>query len=171
MNYYNNFILNLFCSISYYINRSQSDCMIIIVALQVFSIEKCTFIELPVFSGISAGFPSPANDYLEDSIDLNKELIKNPCATFFGRVKGLSMKDAGIDDDDILIVDKSITPRNGMVAVCFIDGEFTLKQILSGNKNSLTLLPANTQFQPIVVTAENDFIIWGIVTYVIKKMP
>ena len=144
--------------------------MIIIVALQVYSIQKRSFIEIPIFPGISAGFPSPANDYLEDPIDLNKELIKNPGSTFFGRVKGLSMKDAGIDDEDILIVDKSITPRNGMVAVCFIDGEFTLKQILTGNKNSLTLAPANKQFKPIVVTPDNDFIIWGIVTYVIKKM-
>jgi DNA polymerase V len=144
--------------------------MIIIVALQIFRIEKRSFIELPIFPGISAGFPSPAGDYLEDPIDLNKALIKNPGSTFFGRVKGLSMKDAGIDDEDILIVDKSISPRNGLVAVCFIDGEFTLKQILTDNKKSLTLVPANKHFKPIAITPDNDFIIWGIVTYVIKKM-
>lgn len=123
----------------------------------------------PFFHGISAGFPSPANDYLEACIDLNKELIKNPSSTFFGRVKGLSMKDAGIDDNDILIIDKSIIPKSGMTAVCFVDGEFTLKKIILG-KNCITLLPANTNFKPIVVTEQNDFLIWGIVTYVIKKM-
>ena len=125
--------------------------------------------ELPFFPGISAGFPSPANDYLDACIDLNKELIKNPCSTFFGRVKGLSMKDAGIDDEDILIIDKSIIPKSGMTAVCFVDGEFTLKKISLGN-NCITLLPANTNYKPIVVTEQNDFLIWGIVTYVIKKV-
>jgi DNA polymerase V len=124
---------------------------------------------IPLFSGISAGFPSPANDYIESTIDLNKELIRNPSATFFGRVKGLSMKDAGIDDDDILIVDKSVRPANGMIAVCFIDGEFTLKQILLGD-GCITLMPANKDYKPVTVTSGNDFLIWGIVTYVIKKM-
>ena len=118
---------------------------------------------------ISAGFPSPANDYLDETIDLNKELITHPSSTFFGRVKGLSLKDAGIDDDDILIIDKSVIPRNGNTAVCFIDGEFTLKKIIIGN-NSLTLLPANINYKPIVVNEENNFLIWGIVTYVIKKL-
>ncbi len=121
-----------------------------------------------LFPGISAGFPSPANDYLENAIDLNKELIRNPDSTFFGRVKGMSMKDAGIEDGDVLIVDKSVNARDGMIAVCYIDGEFTLKRIRLG-KNSVTLLPANNQYAPIVVTEENDFLIWGIVTYVIKK--
>ena len=124
---------------------------------------------LPLFTGISAGFPSPASDYLEEAIDLNKELIKNPCSTFFGRVKGLSMADAGIGDQDILVIDKSIAPRTGMIAVCYVDGEFTLKRIcLSSNK--ITLTPANIQFKPILITEENDFLVWGIVTFVIKKM-
>jgi DNA polymerase V len=127
------------------------------------------FLYLPLYSGIAAGFPSPANDYLESTIDLNKELIRNPSSTFFGRVSGLSMKDAGIDDSDILIVDKSIAPRDNLIAVCFIDGEFTLKKIKLGRK-AITLLPANENYSPIVVTEENDFLIWGIVTYVIKNM-
>jgi len=130
----------------------------------------CITTALPFFYGIAAGFPSPANDYLEDVIDLNKALIKNPSSTFFGRVKGLSMKDTGIDDEDILVVDKSIIPRNGMIAVCYIDGEFTLKQIEYAH-SKLRLLPANQSFKPIVITEENNFLIWGIVTYVIKKMP
>ena len=125
---------------------------------------------LPLFTGISAGFPSPANDYLEEAIDLNKELIKNPSSTFFGRVKGLSMTDAGIDDKDILVIDKSISPKNGMIAVCYVDGEFTLKRICFST-NSMTLLPANNQFKPIPITEANDFLVWGIVTFVIKKMP
>src|SRR4051812_21162869 len=100
---------------------------------------------LPLFYGITAGFPSPANDYIESTIDLNSELIKNPDATFYGRVKGMSMRDAGIEEGDVLIVDKSISPSDGMIAVCFIDGEFTLKKIRIGKK-MITLLPANDEF-------------------------
>lgn len=140
---------------------------IVMVRFQQFA--PTSLLHFQTFSGISAGFPSPANDYLEGSIDLNTELISNPEATFFGRVKGLSMKDAGITDGDVLIVDKSVEPRDGMIAVCFLDGEFTLKRIRIAH-NSVTLYPANEQYQPIVVTAENEFLVWGIVTYVIKKM-
>lgn len=140
-----------------------------IVMIEVRRMENNMRIELPFVQGISAGFPSPANDYLEAAIDLNKELIKNPSSTFFGRVKGLSMKDAGIDDEDILIIDKSVSPKNGMTAVCFVDGEFTLKKISLGDR-CITLLPANNKYKPIVVNEQNDFLIWGIVTYVIKKL-
>lgn len=122
-----------------------------------------------VDAGISAGFPSPALDYTEAVIDLNTELIKNPSSTFFGRVKGLSMKDAGINNEDILIVDKSLEPRSGSIAVCFIDGEFTLKTVIIRNKEVI-LMPANEEFKPIRVTEANDFLIWGVVTYVIKRM-
>ncbi len=120
-------------------------------------------------SPISAGFPSPADDYLDSGIDLNRELIQNPDATFFGRVRGFSMIDAGISDGDVLVVDKSLEPREGAVAVCFIDGEFTVKRIRLG-KGCLYLMPENEGFQPLKVTADNDFMVWGIVTYVIKKM-
>ena len=140
-----------------------------ITTINIQRIENTTNNELLFFPGISAGFPSPANDYLDAAIDLNKELIKNPSSTFFGRVKGLSMKDAGIDDEDILIIDKSVIPKSGMTAVCFLDGEFTLKRICIGNQ-CITLMPANHNYTPIVVTQQNDFLIWGIVTYVIKKM-
>ena len=127
-------------------------------------------LQLPfVDAGISAGFPSPALDYTEAVIDLNTELIRNPSSTFFGRVKGLSMKDAGINNEDILIVDKSLEPRSGSIAVCFIDGEFTLKSVII-RKNEVILMPANEEFKPIKVTPENDFLIWGVVTYVIKRM-
>jgi DNA polymerase V len=120
-------------------------------------------------TGISAGFPSPAEEYMEAGIDLNLELIRNPDATFFGRVKGYSMKDAGISDGDVLVIDKSLEPRNGSIAVCFLDGEFTVKRILKEN-DAVFLLPANNEFKPIHITEENDFLVWGIVTYVIKKM-
>ena len=120
-------------------------------------------------SGISAGFPSPADDFLDLSIDLNKELIKNPSSTFFGRAKGESMMDAGIHDGDLLIIDKSLPPANGKIAVCFIDGEFTVKQILK-KENSCWLMPANKKYKHIQVTEDNDFIVWGIVIHVISSL-
>lgn len=126
--------------------------------------------ELPYFDdGIAAGFPSPANDYLDLSLDLNKALVRNPSSTFYARVKGHSMKDEGILDGDMLIIDKSLEPSNGATAVCFIDGEFTLKKIKI-EKERVWLVPANTDFKPIEVTKDNDFTVWGIVVYVIKKM-
>jgi len=129
-----------------------------------------TSLPLPVAgTGISAGFPSPADEYMEAGIDLNIELIRNPDATFFGRVKGYSMKEAGISDGDVLVIDKSLEPKNGSIAVCFLDGEFTVKRILK-ERDALFLLPANNEFKPIRITEENDFMVWGIVTYVIKKM-
>jgi len=119
--------------------------------------------------GISAGFPSPADDFLDLSIDLNKELIKHPYATFYGRVSGDSMTGVGLDDGDLLIIDKSLEPQDGKIAVCFIDGEFTVKRIKL-DKDSLWLMPENKKYKPIKVTEENEFIIWGVVTSVIKNM-
>ncbi|HIP37645.1 MAG TPA: translesion error-prone DNA polymerase V autoproteolytic subunit [Crocinitomix sp.] len=119
-------------------------------------------------SGISAGFPSPAQDFTDLSIDLNKELIKNPSTTFYGRVSGESMTDLGINDGDLVIIDKSLPPLDGKIAVCFIDGEFTMKSIKLG-KDCCWLLPANPQYKPIKVTADNNFLIWGIVIHVIKS--
>ena len=103
------------------------------------------------------------------SIDLNKECIKHPASTFFGRVKGNSMINAGISNGDLLIVDKSLDATDGRIAVCFIDGEFTVKR-LKVEKDCCWLLPENEAYQPIRVTAENDFIVWGIVVYVIKAL-
>lgn len=119
--------------------------------------------------GVSAGFPSPAADFMENNIDLNKELSENPLATFYIKVKGNSMMDAGIHDKDVLVVDRSLEPQNNKIAVCFIDGEFTVKRIQL-EKDCLYLLPENANYTPIKVTEENQLIIWGIVTYVIKKM-
>ena len=137
--------------------------------VEFFSANTGTHVHLPYFDGgIAAGFPSPAQDFEDLKIDLNTELISNPSSTFYARVKGTSMQDAGISDGDILVIDKSITPHNGATAVCFIDGELTLKYIKI-EKDAVYLVPANPKFQPIKVTEENDFCIWGIVTFSIKR--
>lgn len=137
--------------------------------LDIYSAATDTSLELPLVSeAISAGFPSPALDFVDISIDLNKHLIKHPSATFYGRVKGMSMVDEGINDGDLLVIDKSITPSNGKIAVCYVDGEFTIKKIRI-EKDACWLIPANESYQPIKVTAENEFLIWGIVTHVIKS--
>ena len=127
-------------------------------------------VELPE---IKAGFPSPAQDYVENGIDLNRELVKNPSSTFFGRARGNSMEGAGIFDGDLLIIDKSLEPREGAIAVCFIDGEFTLKRIHfekhNGQVTAIWLQPENEQFTPIKVTQDNQFIIWGIVVHSVRS--
>lgn len=118
--------------------------------------------------GIYAGFPSPAQDYLELSIDLNTELIQHPAATFFGRVVGNSLEEAGVTEGDILVIDKSLKPENGDMCVCYLDGEFTLK-FIRFTENEIWLIPANQEYSPIRVTPDNHFMIWGVVTYTIKR--
>jgi DNA polymerase V len=108
-------------------------------------------------------------DFVDLSIDLNRHLIKNPSATFYGRVKGDSLKNAGISNGDLLIIDRSLEPTNGKIAVCYIDGEFTAKRVQISKKEIL-LIPENENYQPIRVTEENNFLIWGIVTHVIKDV-
>lgn len=126
--------------------------------------------ELPfITSGIKAGFPSPAADFDETRISLDKALVKNPDTTFYAKANGQSMKGAGIDDGDIMVIDRSIEPRNNKIAVCLIDGEFTVKRIKK-TKEELLLIPENSDFQPIKITEEDQLVIWGIVTYVIKKV-
>ncbi len=120
-------------------------------------------------SPVHAGFPSPADDFLEGRLDLNKALIKNPSSTFYARVKGESMVGDGVSDGDLLVIDKSLTPYSNCLAVCFLNGEFTLKRVkIEGD--SLWLIPSNDKFKPIQVNKENDFTIWGIVSYIIKKV-
>ena len=120
-------------------------------------------------AGISAGFPSPAGDFKEERISLDKELIKNKEATFFARVSGESMINAGLEDGDLIVIDRSIEPTNNKIAVCFIDGEFTVKRLLV-KKNKIWLKPENTNYKAIEVNDDNELIIWGIVTNVIKKL-
>ena len=120
-------------------------------------------------SGIHAGFPSPATDYMTQAIDLNKELVKHPAATFYGRVVGDSMIDAGVEEGDILVIDKSLEAQDGDMAVCFVDGEFTLKH-LRFHEGGLTLVPANERYPSIEIGEGSDFMMWGVVTYVIKRV-
>ncbi len=138
--------------------------------IDIFSADTVTELALPfVDEGISAGFPSPALDFIDLKIDLNKHLIKHPSATFYGRVKGFSLKNAGIDDNDLLIIDRSLEPANNKIAVCYIDGEFTAKRLLIKH-NEVWLMPENEAYEPIKVEEGNDLIIWGIVTHVIKSL-
>ena len=120
-------------------------------------------------TGISAGFPSPADDFKQERLSLDSELIKNKEATFFARVSGQSMIDAGLNDNDLLVIDRSLSPTHNRIAVCFLDGEFTVKR-LKVVSDEVWLQPENKYYKPIKVTPENDFIIWGIVTNVIKKV-
>ena len=122
-----------------------------------------------VDQGVKAGFPSPAMDFTETPLDLNIALAEHPEATFYVRADGHSMAGAGIDDKDILVVDRSLEPANNKIAVCILDGEFTVKRIRL-EKDKLYLVPENPDFQPIEITESNRFAVWGIVTYVIKKL-
>ena len=120
-------------------------------------------------TGISAGFPSPAEDFKEHRLSLDEELVTNKEATFFARVSGQSMINAGLNDNDLLVIDRSLEPEDGKIAVCFLDGEFTVKR-LRVSENEMWLQPENPDYPIIKITDENDFVIWGIVTNVIKRM-
>lgn len=139
------------------------------VTLGIFSPDLSSHVALPYADqGIQAGFPSPAQDYISESIDLNRELIRHPAATFYGRVSGDSMIGDGIESGDILVIDRSIEPSDGDLAVCCLDGDFTLKRI-SLSDGVVRLIPSNESFDPILVTAESQFEVWGVVTYTIKQ--
>ncbi len=137
--------------------------------LSIYTIGTQTPLSIPLLGSIKAGFPSPALDIEHESIDLNLHVIKHPTATFYARVKGDSMKDRGISDGDLLIIDKSLEPENNKICVCYIDGEFTLKSIKIEN-GECWLIPANEKFKPIQISAENDLRIFGVVSFVIKAV-
>ncbi len=118
---------------------------------------------------VQAGFPSPVQSEYADSIDLNRALITNPAATFCARVIGNSMVDAGINEGDLLIIDRSLTPHDGNIAVCFVDGEFTVKR-LSVRDDGIYLTPANTDYPELKVSEDNNFVVWGIVSHIIKRV-
>ncbi len=136
---------------------------------QIMSYEEGIELELPMYkSEIKAGFPSPASDYIESTLDLNKFLIKHPAATFFVRVEGDSMIDAGIHSGDILIVDRTVQAEKQKIVIAAINGELTVKRIwYDGDR--LFLQSGNINFSPIEITHDMDFHIWGVVTYVIHK--
>lgn len=118
---------------------------------------------------VQAGFPSPAQGEYADSIDLNRALITNPAATFCARVIGNSMMEAGINEGDLLIIDRSLTPHDGNIAVCFVDGDFTVKR-LSVRDDGIYLTPANAKFPELRVSEDSNFQVWGVVSHIIKKL-
>ena len=125
---------------------------------------------IPLFgSNVRAGFPSPADDYLQKRVDLNEELIEHPAATFFVRVTGDSMVDAGIYDNDTLIVDRSLTPQNGSVIVALLNGDFTVKYF-SKTGSVISLKPGSDSFDCIELTEGDDFEVWGVVTNCIHHL-
>ncbi len=119
---------------------------------------------------VPAGFPSPADDYLESTLDLNELLIKHPVATFFVRVSGHSMVHAGIHDRDILIVDRSLPPVHGKIVVAAVDGQLTVKRLKKTKDGKVWLVPENNDFPAIEVKPEQDIYIWGVVTNVIHPV-
>lgn len=140
------------------------------IDLDIFSPENLGEMELPLSgNSVAAGFPSPAEEYIEAKIDLNRELVRNPASTFYARVSGISMVDDGIDDGDLLVIDKSIEPYQGCLVVAHLDGEFTLKRIRF-ESDAAWLIPANEKYKPIKITEDNEFVVWGVVRYLIKKM-
>lgn len=138
--------------------------------LDIFSADCSSSLPLPyVDGGIPAGFPSPATDYLDLTIDLNRELVSHPSSTFYARVKGQSMQDADIRDGDVLVVDRSLPAPDGCIVVAYLNGEFTVKR-LRFTREGCFLVPANRDFPKIEVGEEDDFRIWGVVTFVIKNV-
>ncbi len=123
-------------------------------------------------SGIKAGFPSPAQDYLDRTLDFNKELISHPAATFYANVMGTSMIDAGIDEGDIIVIDRALEPKQNDIVVAYIDGEFTMKYLDLSEKDRgvIWLRPGNPDFPPFRITPEDNFTIWGVVSKIIKNL-
>ena len=138
--------------------------------LTLYRPDTATDREIPVTTGgVHAGFPSPAEDHIEGRLDLSKLVVTHPDATFFARVEGDSMKDECIDDGDLLVVDKSLKPENGNVVVSYLDGEFTLKRFQI-KKGKVLLIPSNRKYPTIEVSPDNDFRVWGVAKYVLKKL-
>ena len=137
--------------------------------IEILNIEGSDGMNLSFLSNkVPAGFPSPAQDCDSDSIDLNRELISSPASTFCARVTGDSMVGCGIADGDLLIIDKSLAPADGNIAVCFIDGEFTVKR-LSIKADGIYLVPANSHYPSLKVNEGSNFQVWGVVSHIIKK--
>ncbi|MFU2358454.1 MAG: LexA family protein [Bacteroidales bacterium] len=128
-------------------------------------------LSLALAPNIKAGFPSPADDYLRDSLDFNRDLIKNPEATFYGRVSGDSMRDAGINEGDIAVIDRSLQPTDGDVIVAYVNEEFTIKYLDLTHKEEgyIELQPANPNYSPIRIDSTDNFRVWGVVVWTIKQ--
>lgn len=139
--------------------------------MQPYKIEDSSPIESEIMGSVKAGFPSPAED-VREKLDLAKLLVRHNASTFFFRIDGVSMVDADMDEGDIIIVDRAVDPYDGCKAVCFIDGEYTVKKV-EISQSGIVLKPCNdhnTKYRPIPVRPGDDFMVWGVVTYVIKKV-
>lgn len=138
--------------------------------LFVFRPSECTALPIPsALCLIPAGFPSPADDYLEPSLNLHELMIKHPAATFFVKVVGDSMRGAGIHSGDILVVDRSLEPQEGKIVVAVVNGEFTVKRMGREANGQILLLAENPAYPPIRISEESNFQVWGVVTYAIHK--
>lgn len=137
---------------------------------QIHELKQSSPLVLPLYAtAVSAGFPSPADDFVDTKLDLNEYLIKHPAATFFVRVSGNSMIKAGIFSEDILIVDRSLEPQDGSIIIAALNGELTVKR-LKIDKKRIFLMPENPAYTVIEVTEDEDFRVWGVVTSVIHKI-
>jgi DNA polymerase V len=137
--------------------------------LEIFKADTRITKNIALFPSISAGFPSPADDYIQDTLDLNKHLINHPSATFFARARGESMVNVGIFDQDIIVIDRSIKPQQNDIVVCWVDGEFTIKRIRKDNE-AVYLVPENDKYKTMKIAPDRDLQVWGVATYVIHKL-
>jgi len=139
------------------------------IYLKFYKVDTVTGLFIPfVDEGIKAGFPSPAQSYIEQAIDLNKMLIENPASTFIALIEGDSMIEAGLHDGDYMIVDKSAEFVSGNLAVCYLNGDFTVKKVeIDKKEETVWLIPANSTYPRIEVTKDDNFSIWGKVNFVI----
>jgi DNA polymerase V len=137
--------------------------------VEVYKAGAAAPLPLPIYlANVQAGFPSPAEDYLDKTLDLNELLIAHPAATFFVRVAGDSMQNAGIFSGDILVVDRSLEPADNKIIVAIVGSEFTVKR-LKIRENRISLVPENPAYPILEMKEESDFQVWGVVTYVIHK--
>ena len=129
-----------------------------------------TLVGLPLFaSKIPAGFPSPADDHLEATIDLNQQYVRHPAATFFVRVQGYSMTGAGIHNGDMLVVDRSLEAQSGSIIIAVVNGELTVKRLMIDG-DAVWLMPENPDFQPLQISEGMELHIWGVVAHVIHSL-
>lgn len=137
--------------------------------LQFYTIEDVDLNSVPLYGDtVPAGFPSPADDYLDMDLNLHDYLVQHPSATFCVRAIGDSMIDAGIKSHDVMVVDRALTPKNNDIVLAVVNGEFTVKRIKK-NENELYLIPANDNYRPVKITEEMNFQVWGVVTFIIHK--
>ncbi|MBL6657680.1 MAG: translesion error-prone DNA polymerase V autoproteolytic subunit [Flavobacteriales bacterium] len=137
--------------------------------LQFYAIEEASFDDIPLYGdSVPAGFPSPADDYLDMDLNLHDYLVQHPSATFCVRAIGDSMVDAGIKSSDVMVIDRALTPKNNDIILAVVNGEFTVKRIKK-NEDELYLMPANDNYKPMKITEEMNFQVWGVVTFIIHK--